>query len=112
MTLIDITKIKEKLHKFKALKFKEFQLNNLSMAIAAAKLSNIKENKIFDSINKIKDVSGRLELVKIFSNNVKVYVDFAHTLTLIKSLNALKLENDQNISLVFGCGDRDRKKGL
>ena len=112
LTLIDVGKIKEKLHKLKDINLREFQLNNLSMAIAAAKLCNIKEKKIFDSINKIKDISGRLELVRTFSNNVKVYVDFAHTPdALIKSLNALKIENDQNISLVFGCGgDRDRKK--
>ena len=112
LTLIDVGKIKEKLHKLKDINLKEFQLKNLSMAIAAARLCNIKEKKIFDSINKIKDISGRLELVRTFSNNVKVYVDFAHTPdALIKSLNALKLKNDQNISLVFGCGgDRDRKK--
>ena len=112
LTLIDVGKIIEKLHKLKDLNLKEFQLKNLSMAIAAARLCNIKEKKIFDSINKIKDISGRLELVRTFSNNVKVYVDFAHTPdALIKSLNALKLKNDQNISLVFGCGgDRDRKK--
>ena len=112
LTLIDVGKIIEKLHKLKDLNLKEFQLKNLSMAIAAARLCNIKEKKIFDSINKIKDVSGRLELVRTFSNNVKVYVDFAHTPdALIKSLNALKIKNDQDISLVFGCGgDRDRKK--
>ena len=49
------------------------------MAIAAAKICNISEKKIFKKIKKLNDVNGRLELVKIFPNNIKVYVDFAHT---------------------------------
>ena len=112
LRLIDISEIKRKLNHIKNLKLKEFQLKNLSMAIAAARLVNIKEDKIFNSIKKIKDISGRLELVKTFSNNIKVYVDFAHTPdALMKSLNALKTENGKNITLVFGCGgDRDKKK--
>ena len=49
------------------------------MAILAAKICNFKEKKIFNSLKKIKDVNGRLELVRTFPNNIKVYVDFAHT---------------------------------
>ena len=75
------------------------------MAIAAAKLCNLSERKIFDSLNKIKDIDGRLELVRNFNNNVKVFVDFAHTPdALQKSLNILKDVFGKNISLVFGCG--------
>ena len=48
------------------------------MAIAAAKLCNIREKRIFKTLKKIKDVNGRIELVK-FSKKRKVYVDFAHT---------------------------------
>ena len=61
------------------------------MAIAAAKICNISEKKIFKSLKKIKDVNGRLELVKIFLENIKVYVDFLHTPeALLKSLQILK----------------------
>ena len=49
------------------------------MAIVAAKISNINEKQIFRCLRKLKSVNGRLELVKIFKNNIKVYVDFAHT---------------------------------
>ena len=114
LRLIDISKINEKLKKNKNLNLNEFQLKNLSMAIIAAKLCNLKEKKIFNSLKKIRDVNGRMELVKTFSNNIKVYVDFAHTPdALLKSLNALKNNYGKNISLVFGCGgDRDYKKGL
>ena len=42
-----------------------FQLNNLSMAVAAAKICKLKEIKIFNSLTKLKDVEGRMELVRI-----------------------------------------------
>ncbi len=110
--LLEISKIKEKLIQNKKLILNEFQLKNLSMAIAAAKACGLKEKKIFASLNKIKDVNGRLELVKVFPNNIKAYIDFAHTPdALHKSLIALRDFHNENIILVFGCGgDRDFKK--
>ena len=112
LRLVDISSIKKKLSNYKNLTLNDFQSKNLSMAIAAAKLCNLKENKIFNSLKKIKDVEGRLELVRVFPNNIKVYVDFAHTPdALLKSIQALKSTQGENISLVFGCGgDRDHKK--
>jgi len=90
----------------------EFKINNLSMAIEAAKLCNLKKEKIYKSLKKIKDVSGRLELVRKFSNNIKVFIDYAHTPdALSKALQSLIHTYGKNISLVFGCGgDRDKKK--
>ena len=109
---IDISSIKKKLKNLIHLNFSEIQLTNLSMAISAAKLCNLSEKKIFKSLHKIKDVNGRLELVKTFPNNVKVFVDFAHTPdALFKAIDTLKNLYSNNISLVFGCGgDRDVKK--
>ncbi len=111
MRLIDIEAIQKKLKRITNLKFNEFQKKNLCMAIIAAKICGLREKNIFKSLNKIKDISGRLELVKKFSNGVKVFIDFAHTPdALLKSLNELKKINE-NISLVFGCGgNRDYKK--
>ena len=54
LTLIDVGKIIEKLHKLKDLNLKEFQLKNLSMAIAAARLCNIKEKKFLTQLTKLK----------------------------------------------------------
>ena len=90
----------------------EFQIKNYAMAILAAKLCGLKEKKIYSAIKKIKDVNGRLELAKKYANNVKVYIDFAHTPdALVKTINTLKEKNGNNISLVFGCGgERDFKK--
>ena len=90
----------------------EFKIKNISMAIEAAKLCGVEKKKIFNSIKKIKDVNGRLELVRIFSNNIKVFIDYAHTPdALLKVLQSLNNDYEKNISLVFGCGgNRDRKK--
>ena len=81
------------------------------MAIEAAKICGLKERKIYNSLIKIKEVNGRLELVKTFSNNIKVFVDFAHTPdALLKTIHALKDYSGSNISLVFGCGESIFKK--
>ena len=89
-----------------------FKLKNLAMAIKALKLCNLSENNIYESIKKIKDVNGRLEMVKKYPNGIKVFVDYAHTPdALFKTLSALKSHYGNNISLVFGCGgERDKKK--
>ena len=113
LNLIDTSALKNKLQKDGKINFSnDFQFKNLSMAILAAKLCNLSEKKIFNILDKLKDVKGRLEHVRTFPNNIRVYVDFAHTPdALSKTLSALKLRFGDNITLVFGCGgDRDFKK--
>ena len=82
------------------------------MAILAAKICALKDKIIYSKLKKIKDVNGRLELVKKYNNNIKVFVDYAHTPdALLKTLISLKKIYKKNITLVFGCGgDRDEKK--
>ncbi len=112
LKLVEIESIKNRLEK--NFKFKDigFHIKNLSMAIAAARLCGINEKKIFSTLKKIKDVNGRLELVKVFTNNVKVYIDFAHTPdALNKAIESLKNIEAGKVSLVFGCGgNRDKSK--
>ena len=48
-----------------------FKIKNLAMAVKAAKLCGIKEKSINKSLKKLKDVNGRLELVRKYRNNVK-----------------------------------------
>ena len=112
LRLIEINKIEERIKNKFHKKFNEFQLKNLSMAISAAKLCNLNEIEILNSLKKIKGVSGRLELVRTFSNNIKVFVDFAHTPdALLKTILSLHKSYSENISIVFGCGgERDKKK--
>ena len=91
-----------------------YKIKNLSMAIQAAKLCGLKEKFIYRSLKKLKDVNGRLELVKKFKNNIKVFIDYAHTPdALLKTLQSIKSDCGDNISLVFGCGgERDKQKRI
>ena len=110
--MIEIDKIKKKLEQLSFLNLNIFQIKNLSMAVAAAKLCNLKEKKIFNSLKDLKDVSGRLELIRTIPNNIKIYIDYAHSPdALLNVLKALIKKHGKHISLVFGCGgDRDFKK--
>ena len=89
-----------------------FQVKNLLMAILAASTCGLNQNKIFNQINKIKSVPGRLECVAHLNNNSNIVVDFAHTPdALEQSLIALKKQFKNEIIIVFGCGgERDKKK--
>ena len=89
-----------------------FQIKNLLMSIAAAKLCGLKKKEIDLALKKIKSVDGRLELIKILPNNSKVYIDFAHTPGALSTvLKSLRKNYTGKISLVFGCGgERDQKK--
>ena len=89
-----------------------FQVKNLLMAILAASNCGPNQKKIFEQIDKIKPVSGRLECVANLNNNSNIIVDFAHTPdALEQSLIALKKQFKKEIIIVFGCGgERDKKK--
>ena len=108
----DITDEISQIKNFYSSSMKDFQIKNLAMAIKVAELCGLKKNSIYNSIKKLKGVNGRLELVKIFPNNIRVFIDYAHTPdALFKALNALKKDYGNNISCVFGCGgERDFKK--
>jgi len=89
-----------------------FKMKNLAMARVAVRLCGVKEKSINKSLKKLKDISGRLELVKKYHNNIRVFIDYAHTPdALLTTLKFLKINYGNNISLVFGCGgERDLKK--
>ena len=112
---LKISNINKNIKKIKNIDLKfieDFKIRNLAMAIEAVKLCGLKEKLIFGSLNKLKDVNGRLELVKRYPNDVKVFIDYAHTPdALYESLKSLKNNYGNNISLVFGCGgERDQTK--
>ena len=110
--LIDINKEFNKIKSKQLEDTSDFKIKNLAMAIKAARLCGLNDKLIYKTIRKIKDVDGRLELIKKYSNGAKVFIDYAHTPdALSKTLKSLEHSNGKNISLVFGCGgDRDKKK--
>ena len=90
----------------------KFQVKNLTMALLAAKISGLSLKKINSVLSYIKSVNGRLELIRILSNQTKIFIDYAHTPHALETaLQSLKDHFKNNISLVFGCGgERDKKK--
>ena len=110
--LLDIDESIKKIKKNYFQSINDFKIKNLSMAIEIVKLLGLEERLIYRAIKKLKDVNGRLELVKKYPNDIKVYIDYAHTPdALLKTLSFLKNNYGDNISLVFGCGgERDKKK--
>ncbi len=89
-----------------------FQKKNLSMAIKACEILGLNKKKITYCLNKLKSVRGRLELVKEFSDQTKVFIDFAHTPDAISTaITSLKNFYKKDITIVVGCGgERDKSK--
>ena len=72
----------------------------------------LSEKKIFSSLIRIKSVNGRLELVRTFPDDIKVYVDFAHTPdALSKSIKSLKWSGKYSI-IFWGLMINPKKTGI
>tara|TARA_A100000164_G_scaffold381991_1_gene437092 strand:+ start:22 stop:2787 length:2766 start_codon:yes stop_codon:yes gene_type:complete len=113
LKLLDINDLPNQIENRSESLIGSFQAKNLSMAILAAKICNLAFAKTNNVLKGIKNVDGRLDLIKKYPNNIKVFIDYAHTPDalneVIKSIKDTYHNN--NISLVFGCGgERDLKK--
>ena len=87
LKLLDISEECEKIRNILFKPANDFKIKNLAMAIKVLKLCGLEEKLIYRAIKKVKDVNGRLELVKTYKNGVKVFVDYAHTPdALLKSI--------------------------
>ena len=82
------------------------------MAIKACEILGLNKKNISKCINNLKSVKGRLELVREFSDQTKVFIDFAHTPDAIRAaIISLKRHYEKDITIVFGCGgERDKEK--
>jgi murE/murF fusion protein len=89
-----------------------FQIKNLFMSIIAAKLSGLEVKQILNVVKNIKEVDGRLQLIKTLHNQAKIFIDYAHTPNALEtSLKTLKEHYKIKADVVFGCGgERDKKK--
>ncbi len=103
---------KNKVYKLKINLFGSIQLKNLLMAILAANICGLKIESIFAKISKIKNVDGRLELVRTLPNKSKVFIDYAHTPEALKNaIESLREHFQKKITIIFGCGgERDKSK--
>ena len=89
-----------------------FQIKNLFMSILATKLSGLNIKKTFNDIKNIKEVNGRLQLIKTTPNQTKIFIDYAHTPAALETtIKTLKKHYKIKPDIVFGCGgERDKEK--
>lgn len=89
----------------------EFNVYNMTAAVAAAYLLGVKLTDIVEGVANLEAVPGRFERIDE-SQPYDVIVDYAHTPDgLEKLLTAARNITKRRVLLVFGaCGDRDKAK--
>lgn len=91
-----------------------FNVMNTLEAAAAAIVDGIPPNLVRLAVCSFCGVKGRLERVRIPTNDFSVYIDFAHTPDALENiLNTVRsfIGKGQRLVLIFGCGgDRDKEK--
>lgn len=89
----------------------KFSVYNSMAAAACAKEMGLPINEIADSLNQMKGVKGRAEVVDV-NDDYTVIIDYAHTPDgLQKILSTFKECPKNRLVVLFGCGgDRDKTK--
>ncbi|WP_413301460.1 UDP-N-acetylmuramoyl-L-alanyl-D-glutamate--2,6-diaminopimelate ligase [Bacillus sp. 1P10SD] len=89
----------------------KFSVYNVLASIASALVSGIELNKVIESIEGVKGVAGRFELVNA-GQDFSVIVDYAHTPDSLENvLKTIQHFAKKRIFVIVGCGgDRDRTK--
>jgi UDP-N-acetylmuramoyl-L-alanyl-D-glutamate--2,6-diaminopimelate ligase len=89
----------------------KFSIYNVLASVAAGLVSGIPIEKIIGSIENVKGVAGRVELVNA-GQNFTVIVDYAHTPDSLENvLKTVQQFAKRKVFVVVGCGgDRDRTK--
>ena len=92
----------------------EFQIMNSLEAIAAAELVGIDALESARTLESVGLISGRLERVSNESDDIDVFIDYAHTPdaleNIINTIDELR-QACQRLIVVCGCGgDRDKTK--
>lgn len=89
-----------------------FQADNVMLAAGLAIASGSDPQAVFDSLESLTTVRGRMQLAATRANGAAVFVDYAHTPDAISTaLKALRPHVMGRIIVVFGAGgDRDTTK--
>ncbi len=92
-----------------------FAVINTLLAVKTARLCGITDRSIKKALSELEGIDGRMERVAPKElSDITVFIDYAHTPDalekLLKSVRALKKE-DERLVLLFGCGgERDKTK--
>ncbi|MDF2668856.1 MAG: UDP-N-acetylmuramoyl-L-alanyl-D-glutamate--2,6-diaminopimelate ligase [Paenibacillus sp.] len=90
----------------------KFNVYNALAAVAAMLVEGFQLERIKESLERVRVVPGRMELVESANPNYAVVVDYAHTPDgLENALSTVKEFAEGRVITVFGCGgERDRTK--
>lgn len=90
----------------------KFNAYNTTAVYAVAVLLNKNSDEILQILSALNPVKGRFETVKI--NGITAIIDYAHTPdaldNVLKTINEIKSENQNLITLVGAGGNRDKTK--
>ena len=91
----------------------DFNASNLLAVYAASELLGAEKEEILTVMSKLTAVAGRLEVIRS-ADGITGIVDYAHTpdalLNVIGTINKIRANNVQLITVVGAGGDRDRLK--
>jgi len=89
-----------------------FQAANALMAAGLAIACGEEAEAVFESLEKLETVKGRMELAATRKNGAQIFVDYSHTPDSLKTaLTALRPHVLGRLLVVFGAGgDRDKGK--
>ena len=65
--------------------------------------------KICDQVHKIKNLKGRLELVKELPNRSKVFIDYAHTPDAVETVIKALIKNTIKCTMFSDAGEKEIK---
>lgn len=90
-----------------------FNAYNLLAVYAVAKLLNQNTEEILVNISKLKGAEGRFDVLRS-SLGVTVIIDYAHTPdaleNVLKTINSLRTQNEELITVIGAGGNRDKTK--
>jgi len=91
----------------------DFNVYNLSAIVGTALELGQNTEEVFATVSQLKSVNGRFETIKSDSG-ITAIVDYAHTpdalLNVLNTINKLKIDGQQLITVVGAGGDRDKTK--
>ena len=91
----------------------EYNISNLIAVYSVALLLKLDDLEVLSSLSKLKNVSGRFDIINLFKDRF-IIIDYAHTpdalMNVLKSINKLRSKNERLITLIGCGGNRDESK--
>jgi len=91
----------------------EYNISNLIAVYSVALLLKLNDLEVLSSLSKLKNVSGRFDILNLFKDRF-IIIDYAHTpdalMNVLKSINKLRSKNERLITLIGCGGNRDESK--